>query len=161
MLFVQFLTACLYEIVVFLPPVHGFKGNDAFTLVLGQAPRNVVGGIIGVFCGQFVNDFTLAKMKILTKGKYLWTRTIGSTISGQFVDTSLFYTIALSSIIPTGLLIQTILSGWIWKVVIETAMTPVTYFIVTKLKKLEHEDYYDRHTNFNPLIFQLRNVKND
>lgn len=161
LIFAQFLTAITYQLIVLMPPVHGFKENEAYTLVLGQAPRNVVGGIIGVFCGQFVNDFTLAKMKIVTKGKYLWTRTIGSTIGGQFVDTALFYTIALSNVIPTGLLIQTILFGWIWKVLVETLMTPVTYYVVSKLKKLEHEDYFDTHTNFNPLIFQLRNVKSD
>jgi queuosine precursor transporter len=152
LIFVQILTASIYEIVTFLPAVHGFKGNEAYIQVLGQAPRNVLGGIIGVFGGQFVNDFTLAKMKIITKGKFLWTRTIGSTIAGQFVNTVLFYVIALSNVIPTGLLLQTILSGWILKVIVETVMTPFTYYIVKKLKKEEHEDYYDRNTNFNPLI---------
>lgn len=152
----QLLTAVIYQFIVFLPPASGFRGNDAYTLVFGQAPRIVVGGLIGLFIGQFVNDFTLAKMKVLTKGRFLWTRTIGSTIAGQFFDTTLFYTIALSNVIPTGLLMQAILSGWFLKSLVETVMTPVTYIIVAKLKKLENEDYFDRHTNFNPFIFQTK-----
>jgi uncharacterized integral membrane protein (TIGR00697 family) len=98
-------------------------------------------------------------MKIVTKGKYLWMRTIGSTILGQAADTTLFYLIALYNVIPTDLLVQAILSGWFLKVMIEAIMTPVTYFVINKLKKLEHEDYYDRDTDFNPLILQLKNIQ--
>ena len=156
LLFVQVLTAIIYQLVTILPPAPGFRGNESFTFVFGQAPRIVFGGLIGLFAGQFVNDFTLAKMKVLTNGKYLWTRTIGSTVAGQFFDTTLFYTIALSNVIPTNLLIQTILSGWFLKSFVEIVMTPVTYFVVRKLKKLENEDYFDRDTNFNPLILQLK-----
>ncbi len=148
--------AIIYQIVSVLPPAPGFKGNDAFALVFGQAPRIVAGGLIGLFVGQFVNDFTLARMKVLTNGRFLWTRTVGSTIAGQFFDTTLFYTIALSNVIPPGLLIQAILSGWFLKSTVETVMTPVTYYVVGKLKKLEHEDYFDRDTNFNPLILQVK-----
>ncbi|MEK7079129.1 MAG: queuosine precursor transporter [Patescibacteria group bacterium] len=156
LIFVQLLTALIYQLVVFLPPAPGFKNNEAFTLVFGQAPRIVVGGLIALFAGQFVNDFTMAKMKLLTNGKYLWIRTIGSTITGQFFDTTIFYTIALSNVIPTGLLVNAILSGWFVKSFVETVMTPVTYFVVGKLKKLENEDYFDRDTDFNPLIFQVK-----
>jgi len=123
---------------------------------LGQVPRVAIGAWIALFLGQFVNDFVMAKMKLLTKGKYLWARTIGSTVTGQAVDTTLFYTIALYNVIPTGLLMQSILSAWFLKVLIETVMTPVTYFVVSKLKKLENEDYFDRNTNFNSLIFQTK-----
>ncbi len=123
---------------------------------MGQVPRVAIGAWIALFLGQFVNDFVMAKMKLLTKGKYLWARTIGSTVTGQAVDTTLFYTIALYNVIPTGLLMQSILSAWFLKVLIETVMTPVTYFVVSKLKKLENEDYFDRNTNFNSLIFQTK-----
>ncbi len=152
----QLLAATIYQIVTLFPPAPGFVGNDAFTLVFGQAPRIVVGGLIALFAGQFVNDFTMAKMKLLTNGKYLWTRTSGSTIAGQLVDTTLFYTIALSNVIPPGLLVPTILSGWFIKSSVEILMTPVTYWVVAKLKRLEHEDYYDRTTNFNPFIFSAK-----
>lgn len=151
------LTALILQIVVLLPPASGFANNDAFTIVFGQAPRIAIGGFIAFFAGQFVNDIVLAKMKLLTKGKYLWTRTIGSTIFGQFFDTTLFYAIALSNVIPAGLLIKAILSGWFLKVLVEVVMTPITYYLIQKLKKVESEDYFDRSTNFNPLIVDFRN----
>ena len=150
------LAALIFQLVVFLPPAPGFQGNEAFNYVLGQTPRIAIGGIIAYFVGQFLNDFVLAKMKIWTKGKYLWTRTIGSTLIGQFADTSLFYLIALSNYIPANLMVPAIFSGWFLKVMVETLMTPVTYYVVGKLKKLENEDYYDRNTNFNPLIVNLK-----
>jgi len=148
----QIIASLIYQLVVILPPSPGFIGNEAYTLVFSQAPRIVIGGLIGLFVGNFVNDFTMAKMKLVTKGKYLWTRTIGSTIAGQCVDTALFYVIALSNVIPSGLLVNAILSGWFLKSLVETLMTPVTYIVVRRLKQLEHEDYYDYQTNFNPLI---------
>jgi uncharacterized integral membrane protein (TIGR00697 family) len=135
---VQLLAAGIYQLVAILPPAPGFKGNEAFTLVFGQAPRIVLGGLIGLFAGQFANDLTMAKMKLLTNGKFLWTRTLGSTVVGQFFDTTLFYSIALSNVIPPGLLVPTILSAWLLKSCLETVMTPVTYFVVAKLKRLEH-----------------------
>jgi uncharacterized integral membrane protein (TIGR00697 family) len=153
---VQLLAAGIYQLVAILPPAPGFKGNEAFTLVFGQAPRIVLGGLIGLFAGQFANDLTMAKMKLLTNGKFLWTRTLGSTVVGQFFDTTLFYSIALSNVIPPGLLVPTILSAWLLKSCLETVMTPVTYFVVAKLKRLEHEDYFDRHTNFNPFRFSTK-----
>ena len=144
------LSAMIYQLVVFLPAAPGFEANEAYSLVLGQVPRIVIGGWAALFTGQFANDFILAKLKLLTNGKYLWVRTIGSTIVGQFFDTTSFYIIALANVIPTGLLIRAILSGWFLKVFIEIVMTPVTYYVVGKLKKSEKEDYFDKNTNFNP-----------
>lgn len=158
LIFIQILDAVIYQIVAFLPSVSGVKGNEAYMFVLGQVPRNVIGGLVALFFGSFVGDFTLAKMKVLTKGKYLWTRTIGSTITGEFFDTALFYTIALFNILTPGLLIQSILSGWLLKIVVETVLTPVTYVVVNKLKKLENEDYFDKKTNFNPFILQIKST---
>jgi len=144
----------IYSVVVFLPPAAGFDANNAYVRVLGQIPRILIGGWIAVFIGGILNDYTLAKMKVWTKGKYLWTRTIGSTIIGEGANTFLFYIIALYNIIPTNLLWASILSAWLIKVAIEIIMTPVTYFVVDKLKKIENEDYYDYNTNFNPLIIK-------
>lgn len=144
----------IYQLVVWLPPAIGFDANDAYARVLGSVPRILLGGWIAVWAGGILNDYVLAKMKIWTNGKYLWTRTIGSTIVGEGANTILFYTIALSGILPNNLLISSILSGWLLKVLVETVLTPVTYYVVAKLKKVENEDYYDRDTDFNPLIIK-------
>ena len=141
----------IYTIVVALPPATGFDANPAFVKVLGQVPRILIGGWIAVFVGGILNDYILAKMKVWTKGKYLWTRTIGSTIVGEGANTVLFYMIALYAVIPTNLLVISILSGWFLKVAVEVVFTPVTYFVVNKLKKIENEDFYDVGTDFNPL----------
>lgn len=144
----------IYQLVVWLPPAVGFDANDAFTRVLGSVPRILLGGWIAVWVGGILNDYVMAKMKIWTKGKYLWIRTIGSTIIGEGANTFLFYTIALYSVLPNNLLISSILSGWFLKTLVEIIFTPVTYYIVAKLKKSENEDYYDTDTDFNPLILK-------
>ncbi|MGA3372988.1 MAG: queuosine precursor transporter [Terracidiphilus sp.] len=144
----------IYWIVVLIPPAPGFQGNEAFTRVLGGVPRILVGGWIAVWVGGILNDYVLAKMKIWTNGKYLWTRTVGSTFVSEFANTALFYTIALYAVIPTHLLVASVLSGWLLKTTVEVVLTPWTYWVVGKLKKLEDEDYYDRDTDFNPLIIE-------
>jgi uncharacterized integral membrane protein (TIGR00697 family) len=106
---------------------------------------------IAFFVGSILNDYVLAKMKIWTKGKHLWTRTIGSTLFGEGADSILFFTIAFFGTIPNALLGSIILSAWFLKVLIEVVMTPVTYVVIAKLKKAEGEDYYDYKTDFNPL----------
>jgi queuosine precursor transporter len=151
-----FLVAAFYQLAVYLPPAPGSAQNEAFTTVLSMGPRVALGALAALFAGQFINDYVLAKMKVLTKGKYLWARTIGSTIAGQAADSSLFYIIALYAVIPNGLLFTSILSAWFAKVVIEVAITPVTYVVAQKLKKAEGIDHFDRHTNFNPFIFGSR-----
>lgn len=153
-LFTSVIAGLIYSVVVFLPPAAGFDANNAYARVLGQVPRILIGGWIAVWVGGILNDYILAKMKVLTKGKHLWARTIGSTVVGEGANTVLFYTIALYAVIPTGLLITSILSGWFLKVAIEIVMTPVTYKVIAKLKKVEGEDYYDTSTNFNPLIIR-------
>ena len=94
--------------------------------------------------------------KIWTKGKHLWSRTIGSTIVGQGANTVLFYLIALYAIIPSNILVTSILSAWFLKVAIETILTPLTYYVIGKVKKIEGEDYYDKDTNFNPISLKVR-----
>lgn len=144
----------IYSLVVWLPPAMGFDANDAYARVLGSVPRILIGGWIAVWAGGILNDYVLAKMKIWTKGKHLWARTIGSTIVGEGVNTVLFYTIALYAVLPNNLLVSSILSGWLLKVIVEIIFTPVTYYVVRRLKKVENEDYYDTNTNFNPLIIK-------
>lgn len=144
------LAGLIYQLVVALPAASGFDAASAYERVLGAVPRVLLGGWIAVWVGGILNDYVLAKLKVLTNGKRLWLRTIGSTIIGEFANTVLFYIIALYAVIPNAILVSSILSGWFLKVVVEVAFTPVTYAVVAKLKKEEGEDYYDRGTNFNP-----------
>ncbi len=144
----------IYQLVVWLPPAFGFDANDAYARVLGSIPRILLGGWIAVWVGGILNDYILAKMKVLTRGKHLWLRTITSTVVGEGVNTFLFYTIALYAVLPDNLLLSSILSGWFLKTLVEVVLTPATYYVVAKLKKAENEDYYDTNTNFNPLIIK-------
>lgn len=148
--------AILCAFVAWLPPAIGFDGNDSYIRIFSQIPRIAFAGWIALFAGSMANDYVLAKMKVWTRGKYLWTRTIGSTVVGEAVDSVLFFTIAFYGVLPTNLVISTVISGWFIKVVIETVMTPITYKVVAKVKKAENEDYYDTDTNFNPLIIRAK-----
>jgi len=149
-----FLASIIFGIVDYLPPAVGYTLSESFHSILGQVPRIVIASMIAFFAGEFSNSFVLAKMKVLTKGKFLWTRTIGSTLIGEFVDTLLFVLIAFYGELPTGLVVSIVLSNYIFKVGIETLFTPITYAVVTFLKKHENEDFYDINTNFNPLIIE-------
>ena len=122
--------------------------------VFGNTPRIILGSVTAFWCGSFVNSYVLAKMKIATSGKYLWTRTIGSTICGELVDSSLFYIIAFYGIWSNKQLISVMIAQYILKTGWEVVMTPFTYKVVAFLKRKENEDYYDRDTNFSP--FKLR-----
>ncbi len=152
--FSSIIAGLIYQLVVYLPAITGFDAGDAYARVLGSVPRILLGGWIAIWVGGMLNDYVLAKMKIWTNGKYLWTRTIGSTIVGELANTVLFFSIALYAVIPNNLLFASILSGWLIKVAVEVIFTPLTYYVVRKLKNLEGEDYYDRDTNFNPFIIQ-------
>ncbi len=153
-LLASIIAGVIYQLVVWLPPATGFDANDAYTRVLGSVPRILLGGWIAVWTGGILNNIVIAKMKIWTKGKHLWFRTITSTIVGEGANTVLFYTIALYAVLPNNLLVASILSGWFLKVLVEIIFTPVTYYVVAKLKKAEGEDYYDTNTDFNPLIIK-------
>lgn len=137
-------------VVVELPPAQGWLGQDAYATVFGQTPRIVAASLIAFFAGEIVNAFVMAKMKILTAGKYLWTRTIGSTVVGQGADSLLFYPIAFWAVWPNDLLLAVMATNFMLKVGWEAALTPVTYKVVGWLKRVEHEDYYDTDTDFTP-----------
>jgi uncharacterized integral membrane protein (TIGR00697 family) len=143
-------------VVVQLPPAPFWSHQDAYEIAFGSAWRVAASSMVAYFCGEFVNSFTLAKMKILTGGRWLWTRTIGSTIVGEGVDSLIFYPLAFygTGIIPNDKLPLVMLAQFVGKVGVEVVFTPVTYWIVGALKRAEHEDYYDRHTRFTP--FSLR-----
>lgn len=148
------LMAAVYAIVGALPPARGWEGQSAYMTILGTTPRIVVGSLIAYWAGEFSNSFTLAKMKLLTRGRLLWTRTIGSTIVGEAVDTTLFVMIAFAGTLPMSLLASILLSNYIFKVAFEALATPLTYRVVGFLKQAEQEDYYDRDTNFNPFAWE-------
>ena len=137
-----------------LPPVSGWTGQSAFVTILGYTPRLLGASFLGYLVGEFANSFVLAKMKIFTKGRWLWSRTIGSTVVGQALDTGIFIVGAyVGAVFFTPWMI---LWAWAAKVVIEVAFTPFTYLIVNYLKKNESIDTYDFKTNFNPLRLKER-----
>jgi len=144
----------LFWVIVMLPPSPEWQMQEAFAMILGQTPRIVAGSLIAFWCGEFVNSYLMAKMKIWTGGRYLWTRTIGSTMLGQAVDTVLFQTIAFAGVWDTGLLLRVIVWNYTAKVLYETLATPLTYAVVGFLKKAEQEDYYDYDTDFNPFALK-------
>lgn len=146
--------ALLLYIVQILPPAADWGNQVAYDVILGQAPRIVLASLIAYLSGEFLNSFVLAKMKIWTRGKALWTRTIGSTLVGELVDSTLFIMIAFYGVLPGDLLFTLILSNYIFKTTIEVVFTPITYAVIGFLKKSEGEDYYDRTTNFNPFALK-------
>ena len=148
--FCTFVMAAVFIIVGKLPAAPGWDNQAAYDAILGLTPRIVAASLIAYFCGEFSNSFVLAKMKILTKGRWLWTRTIGSTVVGELVDSTLFIVIAFWGILPNALLVTLIVSNYIFKTGVEVLFTPVTYKVVGFLKRNEQEDYYDYETDFNP-----------
>lgn len=139
-------------VILNLPPSPEWHNQSAYETVFANATRTVFSSILAFWAGEFMNSFTLAKMKILTSGKYLWTRTIGSTIVGEGVDTLIFYPLALGGLpsFPWHLIFAVMCGNYIIKVLWEVIATPVTYKVVAYLKRVENEDFYDRKTDFNP-----------
>ena len=139
-------------VIVQLPPAPFWKNQGAYEVAFGSTWRIALASLIAFVCGEFVNSFVLAKMKIATAGRWLWTRTIGSTIFGEAVDSLIFYPLAFydTGIIPNEKLPLVMVAQFLAKVGVEIVFTPFTYKIVGWLKRAEHEDYYDRGTDFNP-----------
>ena len=148
--FAAFLMSAVFMIVGKLPPASDWPNQAAYEKILGLTPRIVIASLIAYFAGEFSNSFTLAKMKIFSRGRFLWTRTIGSTIVGEGVDTLLFVFIAFYGVFPGDLLLSILISNYIFKVGFETVFTPFTYLIVGFLKRKENCDVYDYDTDFNP-----------
>jgi queuosine precursor transporter len=148
--FAALLMSITFMVVGALPPAADWTNQDAYDKILGLTPRIVVASLIAYFSGEFSNSFILAKLKILTQGKWLWVRTISSTLAGQVVDTALFVLIAFTGVVPNDLLWTLIISNYLFKCGVEILFTPFTYWITGWLKQQEQEDYYDVNTNFNP-----------
>lgn len=148
--FCALLMSIVFIIVGQLPASPDWGNQAAYDAILGLTPRIVLASLVAYLAGSFSNSFTLAKLKIFTKGKMLWTRTIGSTIIGEFVDSTIFILIAFWGVLPGPLLVTLIVSNYIFKTVIEILFTPATYKVVKMLKKSEDYDHYDNGTNFNP-----------
>lgn len=157
MIFASFMS----YMVVAMPPAPGWEGQEVYEKAFGSTWRIVLASLVAFWAGEFANSVTLAKMKIGMEGRFLWVRTIGSTIVGEAIDSMIFYPLAFAAIAVVGL------SGWTWpqvlevmfhnylmKVAWEAVMTPVTYRIVAFLKRVENEDYYDRDTKFTPFSLE-------
>ena len=141
--------------VVALPPApHWIDKQSAVEAVFGSTPRIIAGSISAFWCGSFVNSYVLAKLKLLTRGRWLWTRTVGSTMCGEAVDSAIFYTVAFYGNIPVSELIGLACTQYVLKVLWEILSTPLTYSLVNWLKRVENEDYFDRETNFTPFTLK-------
>ena len=142
--------------VTSLPAANTMSAEQqaAVNLIFGQTWRIVAASLLAFWAGEFVNSFVLAKMKLLTAGKYLWTRTIGSTFAGQAVDSLIFYPLAFLGTWSTEQVIAVMIGNYFLKVLWEIVATPFTYKIVSYLKRVEHEDYFDKDTNFNPFTLK-------
>lgn len=139
-------------VVVALPPAPDWKGQEAYEAVFGQVPRIVFASMTAFWAGEFANSVVLAKMKVWTEGRYLWTRTIGSTVVGQGVDSLIFYPLAFlgAASWTNDLVLKVLVTQWVLKVSWETILTPVTYAVVGFLKRREGIDVYDEKTAFTP-----------
>jgi uncharacterized integral membrane protein (TIGR00697 family) len=142
--------AFMAQVVVALPPAASWDGQAAYEAVFGQVPRIALASIIAFWAGEFVNSVVLAKMKLWTKGKHLWSRTIGSTVVGQGVDSLIFYPLAFWGVWDGDTLLVVLLTQWALKVAWEVLLTPVTYAVVGWLKRREGVDVYDVGTDFTP-----------
>ena len=154
------LAALIFWVISILPGEvtwQGYAGDHAYQSILGGMSSGgiVLASLAGFWLGEFSNSFILAKMKILTRGRWLWSRTIGSTLVGEMVDTVMFVVVASAfGVFPWSLFLTLTLTNYLFKVAVEVLMTPVTYLVVRALKRAEGEDFYDRDTNFNPFVMQ-------
>lgn len=148
------LQALVLTAVQYMPPAPSWHNQKAYELILGFVPRISLASVMAYWAGGFVNDFVLAKMKVITKGKMLWSRTIGSTIAGQAVDSFLFIGIAFYGIIPNMIIAQIAFTQYLIKVAYEAVATPITYFVINRLKKSEGFEVFDVETNFSPFRFK-------
>ena len=135
-------------------PTMSTEQRQAINTIFGQTPRIVAASLMGFWAGEFVNSFVLAKLKLITSGRFLWMRTIGSTVIGEIADSAIFYPVAFFGVWSNEQVISVMIGNYFIKVLWEVLATPFTYIIVNFLKRAEHEDYYDRDTDFNPFSLE-------
>lgn len=138
-------------VVGMLPAASIFEAQAAYDRILGSTPRFLIASFLAYLAGEFVNSYIMARMKLLTRGRWLWARTIGSTLAGEGVDTVIVLSVSFAGILPPAVIMSMIFWHWVLKAAYEAIATPLTYFIVGYLKKAEKLDTYDNGTNFNPL----------
>ncbi|MDO8648185.1 MAG: queuosine precursor transporter [Candidatus Peregrinibacteria bacterium] len=143
----------LFAIALRIPPAPFFDGDSAFARILGATPRILGASFVAYLVGSFTNSFILAKLKVKTQGRFLWLRTITSTLIGEGIDSALFLTLAFAGIFPRADLLSLILAQWLFKSAFEVLATPFTYALVGFLKRSERIDHFDTGTNFNPIKF--------
>jgi queuosine precursor transporter len=146
------------QLAVALPPAPEWRGQAAFASVFSVVPRFAFASLIAYCAGEFTNSYTLAKLKLITQGRWLWTRTMGSTITGQAVDTAVLIVVAFGGVQRPAMLVRMILSAYLIKVAVEVVATPLTYLVVGRLKRAEEADAFDRQTNFNPFAWLGENA---
>ncbi len=154
-----FATALLYAaaaLVIALPADPAWHGQEAFVTVFSILPRLLAASLVAFLAGEFANSYTLARLKLLTRGRYLWTRLVGSTVVGQAVDTTLVIALAFAGRLPGRTLLTIIWQGYLLKVAYEVLATPLTYAVVDTLKRAEQTDRFDDHTSFNPFRWTSR-----
>lgn len=156
--FAMALLAAMGQFAVWLPPAPEWKGQEAFATVFSLVPRFAVASLVAYWAGEFTNSYTLAKLKILTGGRWLWTRTVGSTVTGQAVDTAVVVLVAFAGTQSPAMLVRMILSSYAIKVAVEVVATPITYLVVGWLKQAEASNVFDRRTNFNPFALRGENA---
>ena len=139
-----------------MPPATDWPNQQAYESLLGFVPRIVLASLVAYFGGAFSNAFLMSKLKIKTKGKFLWVRTIGSTLIGEGIDTAIFCMVAFYGVLPNELLISIIISNYIFKSGVEILFTPITYAIIGFLKKREHVDIYDTGISYNPFRYFVK-----
>ncbi len=152
-------TVLLYlmgAITIALPAAPGWHNQQAFATVFGFIPRILAASLIAFWAGEFANSYTMARLKLFTNGRKLWTRTIGSTVVGQAVDTVFVIILTFAGTVPVGTLANMIATGYALKVGYEVLATPLTYLVINALKKAEQADAFDRHESFNPFSFAER-----
>jgi uncharacterized integral membrane protein (TIGR00697 family) len=149
------LMSLVFYIVQILPPAGDWPNQQAFEQILGFLPRIVLASLLAYFAGEFTNSVILSRMKIFTSGKFLWMRTIGSTVVGEGIDTLIFCMVAFYGMLPGNALWAVIVSNYIFKCSVEILFTPVTYGIVGFLKRRENVDTFDHGVNYNPFNFSL------
>jgi uncharacterized integral membrane protein (TIGR00697 family) len=140
-----------FQLAGALPAEPSWQNQDAWDTIFGSTPRILLASFVAYLIGEFANAYVLAKMKVLTDGRFLWSRTIGSTIVGQGLDSIVFVLIAFGGVFPGAVIQDMLITNWVLKTAYEVAMTPLTYLVVGKLKEVEGIDVYDRETNFSPV----------
>lgn len=147
--------AVIFTLVVALPHPAFWQHQDAYATVLGVTPRIVLASLLAYFAGEFSNSTVLSAMKKLTRGKWLWTRTIGSTVVGEGVDTLIFIAVVFYGTVPMAVLVKMMLAQYVWKVLYEVLATPLTYAVVRRIKQAEQLDVYDWGVKYNPFSLEV------